>query len=645
MEIRTVLDQIDLGAMALPEFQRGYVWSRPQVRGLMDSLYKKHPVGALLVWKTGSDHAATRGDGALNPGFVSLLLDGQQRITSLYGLIKGKPPAFFEGNESAFTDLYFNVETETFEFYAPVKMKQDPNWIDVTSVFVEGTSAALEKFTQDPERVSELPKIVQRIQRLSSIQEIDFHIEEVSGADKTLDVVVDIFNRVNSGGTKLSKGDLALAKICAEWPDARRELHKALKKWHDSGYPEFTLDWLLRNVNAIVTGRAEFSVLADREVSEIKVGLERAERAIDKALNLLGARLGLDHGRVLGARGAFPVLTRLISDRDFKLEGAAETNGLLYWYVQVMLRGRYASSVETVTNQDLEALRSKSQKPVDALISTLEKWRSDLTIRPIDFENWSKGARFYPMLYMLTRVGNARDWGNGIALRKQLLGKSASLEVHHIFPKSLLYDAGYERPQVNALANFTFLTKETNLSIGNKKPTEYVPELEGKNPGVMESHWMPMEPDLWEIDEYDRFLEARRILLAKAANDFLDGLRDGDEDISANEEFEIGEQPIALAEDEEAKQLDEVDRWLAQLGLGSGEFGFELVNEQGELEATLDLAWPDGIQSGLSKPVALLLNEPREVEEAAGRSGFQFFTTVEDFRSYVENEVLAAGPA
>jgi len=611
----------------------------------MDSLYKKHPVGALLVWKTGSDHAATRGDGALNPGFVSLLLDGQQRITSLYGLIKGKPPAFFEGNESAFTDLYFNVETETFEFYAPVKMKQDPNWIDVTSVFVEGTSAALEKFTQDPERVSELPKIVQRIQRLSSIQEIDFHIEEVSGADKTLDVVVDIFNRVNSGGTKLSKGDLALAKICAEWPDARRELHKALKKWHDSGYPEFTLDWLLRNVNAIVTGRAEFSVLADREVSEIKVGLERAERAIDKALNLLGARLGLDHGRVLGARGAFPVLTRLISDRDFKLEGAAETNGLLYWYVQVMLRGRYASSVETVTNQDLEALRSKSQKPVDALISTLEKWRSDLTIRPIDFENWSKGARFYPMLYMLTRVGNARDWGNGIALRKQLLGKSASLEVHHIFPKSLLYDAGYERPQVNALANFTFLTKETNLSIGNKKPTEYVPELEGKNPGVMESHWMPMEPDLWEIDEYDRFLEARRILLAKAANDFLDGLRDGDEDISANEEFEIGEQPIALAEDEEAKQLDEVDRWLAQLGLGSGEFGFELVNEQGELEATLDLAWPDGIQSGLSKPVALLLNEPREVEEAAGRSGFQFFTTVEDFRSYVENEVLAAGPA
>lgn len=610
----------------------------------MDSLYKKHPVGALLVWKTGSDNAATRGDGAVNPGFVSLLLDGQQRITSLYGLIKGKPPAFFEGNASAFTDLHFNVETETFEFYAPVKMKQDPNWIDVTSVFVEGTSAALEKFTQDPERVSELPKIVQRIQRLSSIQEIDFHIEEVSGSDKTLDVVVDIFNRVNSGGTKLSKGDLALAKICAEWPDARRELHKALKKWHDAGYPEFTLDWLLRNVNAIVTGRAEFSVLADRKVSEIKEGLERAERAIDKALNLLGARLGLDHGRVLGARGAFPVITRLISDRDFKLEGAAETNGLLYWYIQVMLRGRYASSVETVMNQDLEALRSKTQGPVDALISTLEKWRSDLTIRPIDFENWSKGARFYPMLYMLTRVGNARDWGNGIELRKQLLGKSASLEVHHIFPKSLLYDAGYERPQVNALANFTFLTKETNLTVGNKKPAEYIPEQEAKHPGVMESHWMPMDPDLWQIEDYDRFLEARRSLLAKAANSFLDGLRDGDGEISANEEFEIGDQPVAVAEDDEAKQLDEVDRWLAQLGLGSGEFGFELVNEEGELEATLDLAWPDGIQSGLSKPVALLLNEPREVEEAAGKSGFQFFTTVEDFRSYVENEVLAADP-
>ena len=92
MKISTVLDHIDSGHMALPEFQRGYVWNRDQVRGLFDSLYRRHPVGGLLVWATESMTAAHRGDGKLAAGVVKLLLDGQQRMTSLYGVVRGKPP-------------------------------------------------------------------------------------------------------------------------------------------------------------------------------------------------------------------------------------------------------------------------------------------------------------------------------------------------------------------------------------------------------------------------------------------------------------------------------------------------------------------------------------------------------------------------
>ena len=86
MRISTVLDHIDSGHMALPEFQRGYVWNRDQVRGLFDSLYRGHPVGGLLMWATESKTAEHRGEGALAPGVVKLLLDGQQRMTSIYGL-------------------------------------------------------------------------------------------------------------------------------------------------------------------------------------------------------------------------------------------------------------------------------------------------------------------------------------------------------------------------------------------------------------------------------------------------------------------------------------------------------------------------------------------------------------------------------
>src|SRR5689334_17219041 len=138
MQIRTILDQIDLGAMALPEFQRGYVWNREQVRGLMDSLYRKHPAGSLLVWVTNTESADTRGDGVLTPGSVKLLLDGQQRITSLYGIVRGKPPRFFDGNADAFTGMHFHLDDEVFEFYAPTRMKGNPLWISVTDLMQQG---------------------------------------------------------------------------------------------------------------------------------------------------------------------------------------------------------------------------------------------------------------------------------------------------------------------------------------------------------------------------------------------------------------------------------------------------------------------------------------------------------------------------
>jgi len=98
MKIRTILDQIDLGSVALPEFQRGYVWNREQVRSLMHSLYHKHPVGSLLVWITKTESVTARGDGPSTIGSVKLLLDGQQRMTSLYGIIRGQPLKFFDGN-------------------------------------------------------------------------------------------------------------------------------------------------------------------------------------------------------------------------------------------------------------------------------------------------------------------------------------------------------------------------------------------------------------------------------------------------------------------------------------------------------------------------------------------------------------------
>lgn len=248
-KLGTILDQIDAGTILLPEFQRGYVWNRDQVRGLMRSLYRDYPVGALLIWETDGAHQAVRGDIGGTAGPKHLLLDGQQRITTLYGVIRGKAPSFFEGDPSAFEGLRFNVETESFEFYAPVKMKDDPLWINVTSLFVDEPASQYGQLHSRPEMLERFGVYVQRLSQLHNILQRDFHAERITGADKTVDVVVDIFNRVNSGGTKLSKGDLALARICAEWGDGRPTMRRTLEGWRAEGF-NFTLDWLLRNANA-----------------------------------------------------------------------------------------------------------------------------------------------------------------------------------------------------------------------------------------------------------------------------------------------------------------------------------------------------------------------------------------------------------
>lgn len=640
MKISTILDQIDLGSIALPKFQRGYVWNRDQVRNLMRSLYLKHPIGSLLFWETKSEGAAARGDSALPPGSVKLLLDGQQRITSLYGIILGKAPEFFDGNAQSFTGLHFHVADEIFEFYAPIKMKDDPLWIDVTELMKRGIG----EFIKQPALQENLNTNINRLNAIYSIRDIDLHYYDVTGEDMTIDVVVDIFNIVNSGGTKLSKGDLALAKVCVDWPTAREEMKLRLAKWRGAGF-HFKLEWLLRNINSIVTGEALFSALKDVDRSNIENGLQRAEKCIDTLLNMASARLGVDHDRVLGSKGAFPLMARYLENRGGHISDHRERDMLLYWYVQTLLWGRYAGSTESTLNRDLHLIESDNNS-LELLINELRKNRGDLRLYPNDFTGWSLASRFYPLLYMLTRVRHSKDWDTGSELSNYLLGNMNRLELHHIFPKAQLRKYGYSIAEANAIANFTFLTKETNLHVSDKLPIDYIPEFNDKQPGVFESHWVPMEQRLWQIENYREFLEERRKLLAQAANEFLNDLFSGSvpETPSTPSIFErdIVSIPGDVTSGEEEQLLNDCNDWVVQKGLPEGEYMFELTDpNSGEPLAHIDLAWPDGLQEGYSQPVALLIDEGRDTEDAVNSAGYRYFTDVNEFKSYIQRKILA----
>ena len=638
MRVTAILDNIDNGRLALPQFQRGYVWNGNQVRALMDSMYRRHPVGSLLAWNTKPENNVVRGGQNLAPGAVQLLLDGQQRITSLYGIIRGTPPPFFDGSCKAFTGLHFHLDREEFAFWQPNRMKDDPSWIDVSKVMREGLDDYIRKMQNDPN----VGRHIARLNNINEIQNRDLHIEEVTGDDKTVDVVVNIFNRVNSSGTKLSKGDLALAKICGEWPEARDKLKELSRRWNEHGY-QLSLDWLLRNVNTIVTGEADFGRLHGQSIEAIKDGVVRAERSIERTLNLIADRLGLDHDRVLFGKNALPIIAHYIDRRGGDMD-RVEQDRLLYWYFQSAMWGRFSGSTETLIDQDLRLLKSLDGG-IDRLIDGLRLWRGSLRIEPGHFVGSNRGNRFYPVLYAMTRIGEAQDWGSGDVLRKSLLGKMSALEMHHIFPKALLHDS-CNRSEINAIANYCFLTKETNIRIGAQPPSEYLPEIKAKYPRALESQWIPMDVELWKVENYPQFLEARRRLLANAANQMLEML--GHEETLVP--VEKNAEPIARIspdgmkiedENDEEVVLSELNAWVSAQDLPEGHYEYEIAHSKtGESLALLDLAWPDGLQLEYSEPVALILDERPATLQIANDHGFRHFTGVEAFKRYVIVEVL-----
>ena len=608
-QLESLLSQIDSGSMLLPEFQRGYVWNRDQVRGLLRSLYLGYPVGGLLVWETETSPEDVRGTD-IAVGNRTLLLDGQQRLTTLYGVVRGRPPKFFEGDPNTFLGLRFSVEDETFEFYSPAKMKGDPTWIDVTRLFQEeGLKPFIDEFSI-PEYKDKFSDYLKRLSELSNILKREFHLEKIVGKDKTTDVVVDIFNRVNSGGTKLSKGDLALAKISAKAPELRNRMRDDLVTWEDNGY-HFTLDWLLRNVNAVATGRSQFLHLDDVHITDFEKALEQSTKYINAILNLIASRLGLDHDRVLMGRFALPVLALYLHQHGGKFPTKADADKALYWYIHVGLWGRFAGSTESMLAQDYEILRKAG---LDGVIQEVERTRGgSLKISADDFKVNTMGSRFYPLLYLLTRVGAGKDLLTGVELQKSLLGNLSSLQVHHIFPKKVLRDAGYKRTEINAVANFCFLTQESNLIITKREPEDYFKQvIKEAGEEALSSQWIPLDKKLWKIENYREFLAARRELLANAANGFLDSLLAG----SADELALIKLTPV---EDEDTAErnadLNKLLLELSEYGVSAPELNVEIYHpETQELLGIAEAFWPNGLQPGIGEPVILELDK-REIDE------------------------------
>ena len=194
---------------------------------------------------------------------------------------------------------------------------------------------------------------------------------------------------------------------------------------------------------------------------------------------------------------------------------------------------RYTGQLNSRLEQDVTIV-NREDSPWPSLLDQIVDQRGRIEVLPDDFEGRGASHPLYRMSLVLAKANNARDWFNGISLTTPV-GDSYGIHSHHIFPQSLLYESRYspnshlDRQIVNAIANRAFLSGPTNLSLGNRSPEDYLPEVEARYPGALESQFIPMDSQLWKLDRFSDFLSARRELLANGINRMFNTLTGDDE--------------------------------------------------------------------------------------------------------------------
>ncbi|MDE2979136.1 MAG: DUF262 domain-containing protein [Acidobacteriota bacterium] len=515
------MNQIRRGEILLPEFQRGYVWNRNQVRSLLHSLYRRHPTGHLLIWSTYKP-SLVRGAAPPRDGHTLLLLDGQQRLTTLYVLFAGEAPDFYEG-ESLFFDLYFNVQTEEFRFWQRSRMQNDPAWIGVHEFLKEGLTGLLERIEElEMERRAVFQSNLARLGRLDKVRDYTYTVDEVSGDEFTVDEVVDIFNRVNSKGTPLTKADLALAHICGLWPEARGELRAFSAKMGERGFG-VDLNFLVRCLAGVATGSVLLEgVFLRTPPDELQSAWKRMQPAFEHLASVLRHETFVRGLGDLATNYVLVPATVYLAGQGGRFPSEAIRHRFIRWVHLAGLWTRYSGASETKLQQDVALVTGKDLDPTHELEAAILRERGRTTLEAADLERAGINSAVARLSRVVARSRGARDWFTGIPIFDSATAASQKEERHYIFPGKLLRQHGFDdNARINAVGNRAALGTKPPKDRRNLPPTEYLPEIETLQPGALQAQSIPLNRELWTTENFLAFLAERRRLLAQAMNDFI----------------------------------------------------------------------------------------------------------------------------
>lgn len=559
LSIHELVGKIERGEIRLPEMQRQYVWRQTRVRDLLDSLYRGYPSGTILTWDT-DEIVATREfavDQEADGNRFQLLLDGQQRLTSLSAILRGEPVRVYgrvrpidilfnlehpdalevvtEVNENDGADEEDSPEEEVadasedellkrFDRMAFVvsskKLAAIPHWVSVTEVFREKSNAPFLKSagvtSMDDPRYD---KYDSRLKRLRSIGEYSYRVN-ILDHDKSYEEVTEIFVRVNSLGAKLRSSDLALAQITATWRDSLRVFQEFEESCKQQGF-DLGLGIHLRNLVAFVTGQSRFKAVTGLSKDSIQKGWRDAKLGMDFALNFMRSNAGIDSPVLLSSPFIIISIGSFGHANDYDLT-SNQASLLRYWVLVANAKARYSrGSSETFLDQDLAAIRRGGGVP--GLLQLLRTQVGRLEVLPGDLENRSSRSAYFKTMFLAFRESGATDWRDNLTISLKHSGAQHSLQFHHIFPQSVLKDNELPTAKINDICNLSFVSGRTNRKISDKEPSLYLPDIVGRQgENALSRQSIPIDSSLWYITAYDNFLSRRRQLVANRLNEFLD---------------------------------------------------------------------------------------------------------------------------
>ena len=554
---------IEKGYIQKPEMQREYVWRATRVRDLLDSLYRGYPSGTILLWETDTDAPTSEFAIATEKNSTSrplLLLDGQQRLTSLSSVIRGEPIFVRERRKLRQIEILFNLEhpdelvtiTEiddapesSFQSSVDDDMDDDEeetlqdrlnqftfivstpqlanaaNWVNVSEVFASHSDAEFLKKAGVTSLDDPLyTKYSDRLKKLRQIREYSYRLD-VLEPTLSYEEVTEIFIRVNSLGVKLRSSDLALAQITAKWRNSLVLFQEFQSEVHEQRGLYFDLGFFVKSLVISATGQSKFKTLGSLSKEELEAGWEIAKKNITFALNFVTSNLKIDSLALLSS----PFIVHTIAywgEKNNSKVSQSESSAMRRWALIANTKSYYSSSAESKLDADLLALRSGSG--ADGLLARLETQLGRLDITEAEMIGKTVSSGYFKAMFIAFREDGAKDWYSKLEISVKHRGNEDKLQFHHIFPKAFLKQnyPDLRRNQVNDISNLAFIGGKTNREISAKPPAEYLKKIiESKDVELLDLQAIPTEGEILDEYSYDDFLLKRRKVIVARINTLL----------------------------------------------------------------------------------------------------------------------------